>query len=151
MSTTATPPGPPAGLVSAITVKDSDAPAAFNAVFVDALGNVVAPDDIPVWASNDPTVCDIASTSADGESGLLKYGVPGSVTIVGTSHDTDGTVITATGTVIVTAGEAAAGFMNFTVPTDAPPVVAPTDPTLPSTSDSPPVDTTTPAVAGATS
>lgn len=141
---------PPAGIINAITVKDSDAPADFNPVFFDAEGNVVAPDDIPVYASNDATVCDIGVVAADGLSGTLKYGIPGSVTITATSHDNDGTVVVATGTVTVTVGEAVTGQINFSVPTEAPPVVAPSDPTAPSTSDGATPDPAA-ATAGATS
>lgn len=122
---------------NSITVRDSDTPTnpGPSLVFKDKSGTVTTPDDIPVWASNDPTVCDIASVSADGITATLKYGIPGSVTLTGTSKDKDGTVLVCTGSVIVLAGEAATSDMEFPDPPAATIPAAPA-PGAPSTSDS---------------
>lgn len=128
-----------ATLPNAITVKDSDATAtAYVGDFTDAAGNVTTPDDIPQWQSNDPTVVSISSVSVDGLSAQLVYGQPGSVTLTVTSTDTDGVKLTATGTVIVEAGEATAvGPIGFDIPAPVAVVPAAGDPDAPSVSDAP--------------
>lgn len=131
--------------MSSITVKDSDTPVTATAAFKDAEGNATTPDDIPVWATNDATVCDIASTGVDGLSALLRYGIPGSVTVTCSTHDADSTVIVLQGSVIVTAGEAVSGEIDFPLP-DPATLPAPADPDAPSTSaTATPADPSSPA------
>ncbi len=97
-----------------ISVRDDNAPLNATVSFVDAKGAAVGPDDVPVWSSSDDTVASVdASADATGLSAVVTIGVPGAAVISVDSTDTDGTVIAASGTVTVTAGEPAAGEVNF--------------------------------------
>jgi len=121
---------------------DSDAPIQATITLKDAAGNVVAPDDIPVWASSDPTIASVSSTTSDGTGATIAFaGRAGSCTITATSVNKSGDKIVCTGSVVINAGDATQGEIDF--PTAAvPATVAPSDPTQPSTSATPPADTT---------
>lgn len=119
-------PGPPAlalpviflkgaPRMGAITVKDSDP--AFDATvsFVDAKGAPTSPDDIPAWSSDNEDAATVAAAD-DGLTASVTPGMPGAAVISVSSTDTDGSVITAQGTVTVQPGEAVIGNVEFAPP-----------------------------------
>lgn len=121
---------------STYTGTDADAPFTATATFKDAAGNDVAPDDVPVWATSDPTIASVVA-SADGTSAVFTVaGRAGSCTATCTSVNKAGITLVLQGAIIINAGDAVQGEIDF--PTTATtPVVDPSDPTQPSTSATP--------------
>lgn len=115
-------PGPPSfgaiifqgGFVSAISVPDSSGPLTATASYADAAGHATSPESPPSWSSSDSTV---ATVDSSGDPS----GVTAQVTIVGvgeadisaTTTNDDGSVVTALGTVTVTAGAPVSGDVSF--------------------------------------
>ena len=97
-----------------ITVPDTNAPLNAAVAFVDAKGAATTAQDVPVWSSSDDTVAAVdASADATGLSAVVTIGNAGAAVISVSSTDLDGTVVAASGTVTVTAGEPAAGEITF--------------------------------------
>lgn len=101
--------------MGAITVKDSDAALHASVSFLDAKGAPTAPDDVPQWASDNENAATVEA-SEDGLSASVTPGLPGAAIISVTSTDTDGTIVTAQGTVTVQPGEAVIGEVTFEPP-----------------------------------
>jgi uncharacterized protein YjdB len=98
-----------------ITVPDTQAEPLHAAVsFVDAHGHPTTADDVPQWTSSDESVATVAA----GEDGLSAdvtiAGTPGSAVVTVNSTNDDGSTVTATGLVNVSAGDAAVGSVDFT-------------------------------------
>lgn len=98
--------------MASIEVRDSDGPLTGTVTFLDAKGAVTAPDDVPAWASDNEDAATVVA-SEDGLTGVVTIGGPGAAIISVTSTDTDGTEISAQGTVTVLAGEAVSGSVDF--------------------------------------
>lgn len=109
-----------------ITVHDDQAPFTATIVLLDKAGQPTTPDDVPVWASSADNVATV-TPAADGMSAQITVvGGLGSAQVVASTTDTDGTKLVLTGDVIVTAGEAVSGEIDFTLPAPVTtPVVVP--------------------------
>lgn len=153
MTTTPTEPTAPN---STYTGTDSDVPFTATATFEDAAGYTVPPDDVPVWATSDPTIATVEA-SADGTSATFTVvGRAGSCTATCSSVNKSGTKIVLQGAIIIAAGDATQGALTLpTGPTaGTTPEVPVSDPTAPSTSETAgttaPAGTTDPAAAQST-
>src|SRR5258706_7052954 len=107
-------------LMGQITVKDSDGAFRAAIAFVDAKGSPTEPDDVPQWAIADESVA-TAVVDDDGKGAEFTPGSPGAAEaattqVTVTSTDTDGTVVTAVGSITVVSGEAVLGDVSFAAP-----------------------------------
>jgi hypothetical protein len=98
--------------MSEVTVRDSDAPLQATVTFLDAKGAVTAPDNAPVWTSDNEDVATVEA-NVDGLSATVTLGVPGAAVISVETVDTDGTDVVSQGTVTVQSGEAVVGSVEF--------------------------------------
>jgi hypothetical protein len=92
-------------VMGSYTVLETDKPGTLTAVYKNENGEVVPPDDIPVWTTSNATAVSISSTSPDGTSVTLAYGVEGQASIVSASTDKDGQKLSSQDTITVLPGE----------------------------------------------
>jgi len=97
-----------------ISVPDTNPPLSAVVAFADVHGHPATAQDVPQWSSSDPTVATVdASTDPAGLAAVVTILGPGATVIGVSSTDSDGTVITAAGTVTVTAGPPTSGEVSF--------------------------------------
>lgn len=95
-------------------VLETDKPGTLTAIYKNAKGETVPPDDIPVWTTSDSTVVIVSSTTPDGTSVTLAYGVAGVANVVSTSTDKDGQKLSSTDSITVLPGEPTTVDTTFT-------------------------------------
>jgi hypothetical protein len=97
-----------------MTVADDHAPLTASVTFLDAEGSPTTPDDAPQWSSSDEEVATVEATE-DGLTATVTIGAPGAAVIaVQTTEANTGAIISAQGTLTVTAGDTASGEVTFT-------------------------------------
>ena len=104
--------------MSDITVNDTSAEFSATLTLVNAAGNEVPPDDVPVWASSDEDVATVTA-SEDGLTAVANPGSKlGSSLITGSTVEAEtGETIVVTGTItVIPEGTAVRGEIVFTAP-----------------------------------
>ena len=100
--------------VADISVSDTNAPLTATASFFDGKGNAVPPQGVPVWSTSDASVASVdASADPSGLTAVVTVGAVGAASVAVASDNTDGTVISASATVTVTAGAPASADISF--------------------------------------
>jgi hypothetical protein len=88
--------------------------------FLDKKGKATKPDDVPVWASSDPTKVSV-TPAADGLSAdIVALDTGDAVQVSVTSTDKDGTQVVGVLTVNVVGGEAVSAGITPGTPTEQP-------------------------------
>jgi hypothetical protein len=102
-------------VMSDITVKDTD-PDTYNAAteFKDADGNVTTADDVPVWASSDPSIATVVAADDGLSATVTKTNTIGATVISVDSMNASGVDVHAQATLTVTPGDEVSGDVTLT-------------------------------------
>jgi hypothetical protein len=103
------------GSMSDITVPDSTTTLTATVAYQDSAGDPTSPQSVPAWSSSDDSIASVdASADPTGlTAAVTVHGALGSATISAAETNTDGTVVTGSGTITVEAGAPATGDVSF--------------------------------------
>ncbi len=101
--------------MSDVTVPDTTPTQTATVTYLDADGDPATPASTPAWSSSDESIATVdASADPTGLTATVTLtGAVGSATISAATTNNDGTLVTASGTVTVTAAEPATGDVTF--------------------------------------
>ena len=103
------------GNMSDITVPDTTTSLTATVAYEDADSDPATPVSVPAWSSSDESIATVdASADPTGVTcAVTLLGALGSATISAAETNTDGTVVTGSGTITVAAAEPATGDVTF--------------------------------------